>query len=849
MARAPRHKHHSRKHRSNWAVAGAFVASTAFVPRLIPQVHAAELARRLESLRIAVPAETRLVLAPAETQQSLSQRPQPFEIAPGPLATVLAEFERLSGVQAVLTSDAIKAIWSPGLTGTYTSSQALTRLLAGTSVMFRVTGANVVTLEIRLASESVDVAGSLPVPAPSSAKYAKPLIETPQTVAVVTRDVMESQGVTTLSEALRNVPGITLQAGEGGGASNTSGDMFNLRGFSAANSLFVDGVRDDGLMSRDVFNLEQVEVFMGPTGADIGRGNAAGYVNMATKTPHATSGYVATYSYGSADHNRSTVDLNHALPAGAGDGWLSKTAVRLNALWQDAGAPGRQIVEQKNQAIAPSVALGLNTSTRVTAAAQITRQDNVPDYGIPGAAWSETQLAPTTVIAAGPVDSSNFYGSVGYDFDRVEQESYTARVEHDVNRRLTLRNQTRYNETHREAVVTAIQNPASFVPDTQTVALARQGNERENKILSNQSNLSVQFATGGWRHVANAGVEIATEKQFAPALIGVGTRAPVDIYNPNPFDPVAGFNPERGLASSRGKTNTVGVYAFDIIDIGTKWQLNGGLRWERYAATFLAIDTLGATTADLDVADGLFSGKAGVLYKLTDQANVYVSLGSSVTPPGTANFTLSTQPNNQNNPNVKPQESRNYEVGTKLAFLGNRLSLSAAAFRTDNENVIFTADATAIPPVFNQDDAQRVNGFTIGSLGQITGRWQILANLGYLDTRQISQNPVNNGKRLALTPALSGNIWSTYAFPLGLTLGGGVRYTDEVFVNAPNTIRVPGYTLIDALVEYDLNTHLSLRLNINNITDERYIRNVNNNGGRFNPGTPRAATLTSSVRF
>ena len=228
--------------------------------------------------------------------------------------------------------------------------------------------------------------------------------------------------------------------------------------------------------------------------------------------------------------------------------------------------------------------------------------------------------------------------------------------------------------------------------------------------------------------------------------------------------------------------------------------------------------------------------KGGSALRLTDNANVYLSYGSSVTPPGTANFTLSAQPNNQNNPNVKPQESRNYEVGAKIGFYENRLSLSAAVFRTDNENVIFTVDATAIPPVFNQDDGQRVNGFTIGSLGQITPHWQVMANFGYLDTRQISQNPVNNGKRLTLTPGFSGSLWTTYAFPIGLTLGGGMRYMDEVFVNAPNTIRVPGYGLVDVMAEYDVNTHLSLRLNVTNITDERYIRNVNNNGGRYNPG-------------
>ena len=239
---------------------------------------------------------------------------------------------------------------------------------------------------------------------------------------------MEAQGVTTLSDALRNVPGISLQAGEGGAASNTSGDMFNLRGFSAANSLFVDGVRDDGLMSRDVFNLEQVEVFMGPTGSDVGRGNAAGYVNMQTKTPLADSAHAVSYGYGGGDLNRTTVDLNQPLALGESGSWLSNTAVRLNALWEEGGVAGRDMVERENKSIAPSITLGLNTATRVTGAAQITRQDNLPDYGIPGAAWTESQLAPTTVFAEDPVDQRNFYGSVGYDFDKVEQESYTGRV-------------------------------------------------------------------------------------------------------------------------------------------------------------------------------------------------------------------------------------------------------------------------------------------------------------------------------------------------------------------------------------------------------------------------------------
>jgi catecholate siderophore receptor len=251
----------------------------------------------------------------------------------------------------------------------------------------------------------------------------------------------------------------------------------------------------------------------------------------------------------------------------------------------------------------------------------------------------------------------------------------------------------------------------------------------------------------------------------------------------------------------------------------------------------------------LSGADALVSGKAGVVFHATATGNIYASWGSTVTPPGTANFTLSAQANNQNNPSVKPQESTNFEVGSKWDLFDTRLSLTGAAFRTVNENVIFTVDAAAIPPVYNQDDRQLVKGVTGGIAGRITTRWEIFASAGYLDARLDTQNSANNGRQLTLTPKRSGSIWSTYRFPGNLTAGGGIRFTDDVFINAANTIRSPGYQLVDGLVEYAVNSHFSLRLNLYNLTNERYIRNVNNNGGRYNPGSPRSAMLTTNVHF
>jgi catecholate siderophore receptor len=741
----------------------------------------------------------------------------------------------------------LASLQSPGVSGLYTVQEALDQLVIGTSLTVRLTAPRVALLDIQAQSESVEVTAS--GPAVQSPKYQTPLRDIAQTITVIPRKVMEQQGAVTLSDALRNVPGITLQAGEGGGSSNTAGDMFNMRGFNASNSLFVDGVRDDGLISRDVFNLEQVEVFLGPTGSDIGRGTAAGYVNMTTKMPHAGSDYSATFSGGTADQSRLSADANWGRPMDHRGSWVSNSAFRLNVLWQDSGVPGRDEVKLESKAVAPSLALGLGTTTRVTLGAQIMRQDNVPDYGIPGAAWTDEPLTPTTVRTSAPVDQSNYYGSVGYDYDRARQNSYTARVEHDISRTLTLRNQTRYNQTDREAVISAVQNVAAYNSETNLVTIARQGNERENSVTSNQTSLAARFSTGGLRHASNVGLELTAEDQFAPALTGLGTRAPVDIFKPNPRDAVTGFSPARTNAFSRGESKTIALYAFDSVELNDRWQVSGGLRWERYDTRFRSQDATGTTTADLEGADGLVSGKAGVLFRITNAGNAYVSYGTSVTPPGNANFALSVQPNNQNNPNVEPQESANFEVGSKWDFANGRLSLNGAAFRTENKNVIFTVDATAVPPIYNQDDGQLVRGVTFGAMGRITDRWDLLANIGYLDSEQQTQSAANNGRRLTLTPEWSSSIWTTYHFPLGVSIGGGVRQTDAVWINAANTIKSPAYHLVDALAEYAINSHLSLRLNIYNLTNETYIRNVNNNGGRYNPGHPRSAMLTSHLTF
>ena len=834
----------------------------------IPQLHAAEplkavatpaaerrviidprvLQASLAHVRVFTPSETLPVLAwqTSAAQQAPQTQPLTFEIPPGPLETVLKAFEKATGITITFAEEGIRTLTSAGVSGVRTPDQALQALLTGTSVSYRFTSPTAALVEIRVASDAVQVSGDLP--RVESAKYSAPLQETPQTIQVIPRALLDEQGATTLTDALRNVPGITMQAGEGGGASNTSGDMFNMRGFSANNSLFVDGVRDDGMLARDVFNLEQIEVFSGPTGSDVGRTNAAGYINLTTKTPNLGHVRGGAISYGSNDQVRTTFDVNQPVTLGEEGSFFGNAAVRLNVLWQDGGLAGRDYTERESKAIAPSIAFGLDTPTRVSVGAQILRQDNLADYGLPAAASPLGPLTPTSAIAARPVDQSTYYGSPDFDYDHVEQDNVTARIEHDFNRNVTLRNQTRYNTTTREALISTIQNPAAYNPATNQVTVSRQANERQNDIWSNQTNLTARAKTGSWQHDLSLGMEVTGETQFAPTLAGGGTRAPIDLNNPDVFSPVIGQNIVRTGALSEGDTDTVAFYLFDGVDLTPRVRATGGVRVERYKTKSHAVTAAGVAT-DIEGDGTLVSGKAGVVVRLNQQGNLYVSYGSSLTPPGSANFQLNANPGNQNNPNVDPQESTNYEVGSKWDVLGTRLQVSGAFFYTENKNVIFVVDPNAVPPLFNQDDEQRVRGIALSAVGQLRPWWDVNVSVQYLDSESRSQNLTNNGRRLLLTPEFSGSLWSTVRLPRNVRVGGGVRYNDSVFVNAANTILVPSYAVADALLEAPIGQRLTLRLNIYNVTDKVYIRNINNNAGRYNPGTPRSFLLSSAVRF
>ena len=692
----------------------------------------------------------------------------------------------------------------------------------------------------------------------ASPKFTQPLVDTPQTITVIKKEVLQQQVATTLAEALRNTPGITMQLGENG--NTTTGDSIFMRGFDTTNSIFVDGIRDLGNISRDVFNIEQVEVVKGPSGSDNGRGASSGYVNLVSKVAGREAFNNGSVSIGTANRLRATADLNRPL-----DLAIPGSALRLNVVAQDYGTPGRDEVKSKRFGFAPSLVFGLGTPTRATFNYLYVDQKNVPDGGV------STYGRPGYIGAVGPaVDPENFYGSPN-DFDNVTLHMFTSKIEHDFAPGVVFRNTTRLGSTEQDIVLTGVNGVTynAADPAASTVVRSRQGRRQTNQILTNQTNLSTEFATGAVKHSLSSGVEFIDERQNqANAQTLTDSTLPVaqprgNLYNPSTGDTF--LTPPGTGAYTKGSTLSAAVYAFDTLKFSEQWLINGGLRWEKFhtetnGATFTAQTATTAASlvqnAPLGLTDNLLSWKLGALFKPSTDGSIYLTVSNSFQPPGGASFSLSTSSTNQANPSAEPQEGSNIELGTKWDLFGGKLAATAAVYRSENKNELISDGQAS--PTFTPVGKRRVDGVELAVVGQVTPELNLSAGLAYMDPKILRGVPTgtgaNQGGVIVYSPKLTFSSWATYKLPLGVTFGGGVRYVDTVArssnaVVTSNLLTTESYWVADALLSYDLNKNVSLQLNVNNLFDKEYAASLNNGGSRYIPGQPRNALLTANLKY
>ncbi|MBZ6379652.1 TonB-dependent siderophore receptor [Pacificimonas flava] len=691
--------------------------------------------------------------------------------------------------------------------------------------------------------ESVD--DDYSVPDIRSPKSTAPLIDTPRIVTVIPEEVLKDTASFSLQEALRTVPGITLGAGEGGVA---SADIPFIRGVDATGDVFVDGVRDIGSQTREVFALEAIEVAKGPSSAFGGRGTAAGAINLVSKVARAGDFAEVQATAGTEDFYRVTADVNQEL----GDSF----AVRLVGMYQDAMIPGRDEVYDDRWGITPSVSFGVGEDVTATLDYYHLETDAMPDYGLP--LTSRNQL-PGGVREPADVDPDNFYGLLARDFQETRVDAVTFQIDAQVSDNVVLSHITRYSNSRNNYIVT---NPDDSAGNVQNGYVWRNTKSRNslNEGIASNSNLSAVFETGGIEHSLSTGFEFtlsdSTNRNYSVETgsyrfnaddpdsgcnaqgLAEGNCAP--LANPDPSDPWTG-SITRSSSPSSASAEDYSVYLFDTVTLTESLLLNGGIRWTKFNAEGSGCGRGGCYNAENE-AD-FVTWQAGAIFKPTGTTSLYASYGNSKTPPGT---TVGEGSDNlgSNNQLNEPQEYENYEIGAKAELFEGGLLLSGALFRVDRNNILqVDSDADVVTDIFDSARLQGVEVSVSGTAGPVS----LVVGYTYVDS-ELTDGSANDGNRLPQTP--EHNLAATLDWEVTprFSIGGGAYGASEKFADGGNLVRADGYVRFDAHAAYEVSDYLGIRVNVQNISDERYIVKLRNPHFAV-PAQGRQALVTLTGRF
>ena len=671
-----------------------------------------------------------------------------------------------------------------------------------------------------------------PETASVGAKVPTALRDIPQAVTVIPKAVLQSQAANSFSDALRNVPGITIGAAEGG----QIGNNINLRGFSARTDIYLDGFRDRGQYYRDTFNLESIDVLYGPSSLYFGRGSTGGVINQVSKEPQLKKRADVSVQAGTHDRYRTTVDLDTPI--------TDTSAFRINAFGQSLGS-SRDVMKNKDYGVAPEVKFGIGTPTEITLSALIQHNRDQPDYGVP----------PLNGHPA-PVNRGTFYG---YTDDRTIQDvqTFSARIKHRFNDDVTVRNQTQFSHYSTEAratnaaavltgplsTSTALANGNFTNIDPSNLFVKLQGKDRNinDHSVYNSTDVEWKFNTGPVKHDLLAGVDLSHEtysnQTFTATSPGMtsNTIGVVPLIDP-PYTPRPANVKEVATNLAESSANGVGLYLNDTISLGEHWKVVGGVRWDRYEASIKnSINLPGYATQ----TNYFTSVRGGIIYQPADWQSYYVSYGTSFDP----SLEALTLTNGQQN--LPPEHNKSYEVGAKLDLLGGGLSVTQSLFNIEKTNA-----RTANPDgSYTLDGDIRVRGYQLGLAGHITDKWQVFGGYTYMDGVILQAFDGTQGKTPANTPRNTLTLWTTYAFTPHWEIGGGPTYMSSRYAANNNLVQVGGYTRWDAMAAYHAKRY-DVQINVLNLTDKNYYDAlIPSDGGRAVPGYGRTFLATLNYRF
>ncbi|WP_183165145.1 TonB-dependent receptor [Azomonas macrocytogenes] len=707
-----------------------------------------------------------------------------------------------------------------------------------------------VALEAMSVTTQEETRGSYKVNESANRRYTAPLRETPKTVTVISEQVIKDTGSLNLVDSLRTVSGITFGAGEGG---NPAGDRPIIRGFNSESDMFIDGLRDVASQTREVFNTEGIEVSKGPGSAFVGAGSTGGAINMLTKTAKQRNFADVSYTLGSDQTRRSTLDANYMV--------TDQVAFRLNLMKHDANVAGRNDVDVSRWGVAPTLTIGFDTPTRLTMSYYHLRTDDMPDYGLP---LSQTHGTAKRRPVTGSHD--RFYG-FSTDYRHSNTDYGWIKIEHDLAENLVLTNSFRQVRTTLDYVVTNPDDSRGNI-DNNYVYRSLKSRDSTSKGWVNQTDLRAKFNTFGIEHTMIVGAEFSYE----------------DVHNrPYEYPDVSTINGVRGRASGaaaaggcnasyvaqgyctslgdpsykqaypgrivRGRaytdtdTETAAGFMFDTLKFNDQWSLNLGVRYDDFDTKSSGVRLVSSNPQDFKFKNdtNFWSYQAGLVYNPASNGSVYFAWSTSSNPVGETSGEGSDGLA-VTNADLKREKSRNWEVGTKWDFFDNRLGINAALFRTLKDNTR-QLDQSGVTRNIGQTE---VKGIELGVSGNITKKWEAFANYTYLDSE--IKDGLNKDNHVPSTPRNSISLWSTYHLLSDLTVGGGAYYVDQRYGNAQNTTEVSSYWRYDAMAAYQVNKHLDFQLNVQNLTDKRYFDQIYpTHYAHVAPG--RTALLSTNVHF
>ncbi|KKC27590.1 TonB-dependent receptor [Sphingomonas sp. SRS2] len=759
-----------------------------------------------------------------------------------------------------------------------------------------------------------------------SPKYTRPLLDTPQTITVISKATIQQQNLLTLREVLSTVPGITFGAGEGGFG---YGDRIILRGQDAKNDVTVDGVRSGAFLNRnEVYNIEQVEVTNGANSVVNGGGSVAGSINLVTKRPLADSQTTLNAGVGTDNYYRATVDTNQRLS--------DLIAVRLNAVYHENDVPGRDVEDYKRWGIAPAITIGIDGPTSLTLQAEHLNDKAMPQYGIRYYANNGGFLDD--------FDRGGYYGFANLDQQNSKTTSLQGIFSHKFSDTLSFRNLTRYEKIKQNTITsqpngtfclasTGLQplniegaaasctiaangaTPAFTVPRGYYLPTGGRGVQRliNNETFYSQGDFSATIDTGGIEHTIVVGAaalweDYSQNQGTLPRNADGSTPAFPYVLISNPEAVVAGpagnaygnnnyTGPINFIRASlnKGTQSSYSAYLFDTVKFNDFFELNGGVRYEKVKGsnrTLSFVTTAGAANLGalngvptrFDFGDKLFSYRIGAVVKPTPNTSIYVAYGNSKLPSKASVDGACAAATC----NVKPETTKNYEIGAKADLFDAKLLLTAAIFRNDRDSIKVNSNDPTLPDQ-TLDGQQRVEGLSLGASGNVTSNWTISANYMYLKSeirRGVSDfclaNPGTGvapatltggcansvafpdptaGYALTNTPKHSGSLFTTYRFAFGLELGYGLTHQGSYLLNQPTLAqltansyvgyRVPSYTIHRLMVNYPITPMLKAQLNVQNFTNEKYVTTVRNSvGGSWaQPAATRSAVFSLNYQF